>query len=179
VTFRYKAAGAPLYDGFSLKIAPGERVALVGPTGSGKSTFVKLVQRLHDLQGGRIVIDGQDVSAVTQGSLRRAIAVVPQDPALFHRSLLENIAYGKPDATRAEIEDGGPQGPRPRLHPAPAQGLRHPGRRARRQAVGRRAPARGHRPRLPGRRADPGSGRGDLVAGRRDRGPGPGSPPRP
>lgn len=104
VTFRYKAAGAPLYDGFSLTIAPGERVALVGPTGSGKSTFVKLIQRLHDLQGGRIVIDGQDVSAVTQGSLRRAIAVVPQDPALFHRSLLENISYGKPDATRAEIE---------------------------------------------------------------------------
>ncbi|WP_419253949.1 ABC transporter ATP-binding protein [Caulobacter sp. ErkDOM-YI] len=105
VTFRYKAAGAPLYDQFSLTIAPGERVALVGPTGSGKSTFVKLIQRLHDLQGGRIVIDGQDVSAVTQGSLRRAIAVVPQDPALFHRTLLENIAYGKPDATREEIED--------------------------------------------------------------------------
>ncbi|MDI1363562.1 MAG: ABC transporter ATP-binding protein [bacterium] len=104
VTFRYKAAGAPLYDQFSLTIAPGERVALVGATGSGKSTFVKLIQRLHDLQGGRIVIDGQDVSAVTQGSLRRAIAVVPQDPALFHRSLLENIAYGKPDATREEIE---------------------------------------------------------------------------
>ncbi len=105
VTFRYKAAGAPLYDRFSLTIAPGERVALVGATGSGKSTFVKLIQRLHDLQGGRIVIDGQDVSVVTQGSLRRAIAVVPQDPALFHRTLSENIAYGKPDATREEIED--------------------------------------------------------------------------
>ncbi|WP_421736306.1 ABC transporter ATP-binding protein [Caulobacter sp.] len=104
VTFRYKAAGAPLYDRFSLTIAPGERVALVGPTGSGKSTFVKLIQRLHDLQGGRIVIDGQDVAAVAQGSLRRAIAVVPQDPALFHRTLLENISYGRPEATRAEIE---------------------------------------------------------------------------
>jgi len=104
VTFRYKAAGAPLYDHFSLKIAPGERVALVGPTGSGKSTFVKLVQRLHDLQDGAVVIDGQDVSQVTQASLRRAIAVVPQDPALFHRSLYENIAYGKPGATREEVE---------------------------------------------------------------------------
>jgi ATP-binding cassette subfamily B protein len=103
VTFRYKSAGAPLYDHFSLKIAPGERVALVGPTGSGKSTFVKLVQRLHDLQGGRILIDGQDVAHVTQGSLRRAIAVVPQDPALFHRTLRENIAYGRPDATDEEI----------------------------------------------------------------------------
>lgn len=105
VTFRYKAAGAPLYDRFSLSIAPGERVALVGPTGSGKSTFVKLIQRLHDLQAGQIVIDGQDVATVTQGSLRRAIAVVPQDPALFHRTLLENIAYGKPDASREEIEE--------------------------------------------------------------------------
>lgn len=104
VTFRYKAAGAPLYDHFSLRIAPGERVALVGPTGSGKSTFVKLVQRLHDLQDGAIVIDGQDVAKVTQTSLRRAIAVVPQDPALFHRSLFENIAYAKPDATREEVE---------------------------------------------------------------------------
>ena len=103
VTFRYKSAGAPLYDHFSLIVAPGERVALVGPTGSGKSTFVKLVQRLHDLQGGRIVIDGQDVAHVTQGSLRRAIAVVPQDPALFHRSLRDNIAYGRPDATDEEI----------------------------------------------------------------------------
>jgi ATP-binding cassette subfamily B protein len=105
VTFRYKAAGAPLYDRFSLRIAPGERVALVGPTGSGKSTFVKLVQRLHDLQDGSVLIDGQDVSKVTQTSLRRAIAVVPQDPALFHRTLFENIAYGKPDATREEVED--------------------------------------------------------------------------
>jgi ATP-binding cassette, subfamily B, bacterial len=104
VTFRYKAAGAPLYDHFSLKITPGERVALVGPTGSGKSTFVKLVQRLHDLQAGAVLIDGQDVSKVTQASLRRAIAVVPQDPALFHRSLFENIAYAKPDATREEVE---------------------------------------------------------------------------
>ncbi len=103
VTFAYRNAGAPLYDRFSLDIAPGEKVALVGPTGSGKSTFVKLIQRLHDLQGGRILIDGQDVAKVTQGSLRRAIAVVPQDPALFHRSLLDNIAYGRPDATFEQV----------------------------------------------------------------------------
>ncbi|MFT4254653.1 MAG: ABC transporter ATP-binding protein, partial [Caulobacter sp.] len=103
VTFAYRKAGAPLYDRFSLEIAPGEKVALVGPTGSGKSTFVKLIQRLHDLQGGRILIDGQDVARVTQGSLRRAIAVVPQDPALFHRSLLDNIAYGRPDATFDQV----------------------------------------------------------------------------
>jgi ATP-binding cassette, subfamily B, bacterial len=103
VTFRYQSAGAPIYDHFSLTIAAGERLALVGPTGSGKSTFVKLIQRLYDLQGGRIVIDGQDVSHVTQGSLRRAVAVVPQDPALFHRTIAENIAYARPGATDEEI----------------------------------------------------------------------------
>ena len=103
VTFRYKSAAEALYDRFTLRIAPGERVALVGPTGSGKSTFVKLVQRLYDVQEGAILIDGQDVSQVTQGSLRRAIAVVPQDPALFHRSLADNISYARPDATEAEV----------------------------------------------------------------------------
>jgi ATP-binding cassette subfamily B protein len=103
VTFRYKSAGAPIYDRFSLRIAPRERVALVGPTGSGKSTFVKLVQRLYDVNGGRILIDGQDIAHVSQGSLRRAIAVVPQDPALFHRTIAENIAYGRPGAGMEEI----------------------------------------------------------------------------
>jgi ATP-binding cassette subfamily B protein len=103
VTFRYKNAGAPIYQDFSLHIAPGERVALVGATGSGKSTFIKLLQRLYDLQGGRILIDGEDIATVTQGSLRRAIALVPQDPALFHRSIAENIAYARPEATAGEI----------------------------------------------------------------------------
>ena len=84
-------------------MAPGERIALVGPTGAGKSTFVKLIQRLYDVQGGRILIDGQDISKVSQTSLRRAIAVVPQDPALFHRSIAENIAYARPDATADEV----------------------------------------------------------------------------
>ncbi len=98
VSFGYKNAREPLYNDFSLEIAPGETVALVGPTGSGKSTFVKLVQRLYDVDAGAIRIDGQDVRAVTQASLRQSIALVPQDPALFHRSLRENIAYAKPDA---------------------------------------------------------------------------------
>ena len=103
VTFCYKTAETPIYDRFSLRIAPGERLALVGPTGSGKSTFVKLVQRLYDVQEGRVLIDGQDIAAVTQGSLRRSIAVVPQDPALFHRTIAENIAYARPDATLDEV----------------------------------------------------------------------------
>jgi ATP-binding cassette subfamily B protein len=103
VTFRYKSAEAALYERFSLTIEPGERVALVGPTGAGKSTFVKLIQRLYDVQGGAILVDGQDIAEVTQGSLRRGIAVVPQDPALFHRTLADNIAYARPGATQDEI----------------------------------------------------------------------------
>jgi len=103
VTFRYANQAAPLYRDFSLRIAPGERVALVGPTGAGKSTFVKLIQRLYDLETGAIVIDGENIADLTQTSLRQAIAVVPQDPALFHRTISENIAYGRPDATHDEI----------------------------------------------------------------------------
>ena len=103
VSFGYENQAGRLYEDFSLTIAPGERVALVGPTGSGKSTFVKLVQRLYDLDGGRILIDGQDIAEVKQRELRRAIAVVPQDPALFHRSIGENIAYARPGATPEEV----------------------------------------------------------------------------
>lgn len=104
VTFGYKGQDDRLYADFSLRIAPGETVALVGPTGAGKTTFVKLIQRLYDVQDGAIRLDGQDVRSVAQASLRQAVALVPQDPALFHRSLLENIAYGKPDATPSAVE---------------------------------------------------------------------------
>lgn len=103
VTFRYGNQAAPIYDDFSLTIAPGERVALVGHSGSGKSTFVKLVQRLYDIDGGRILIDGQEVAGATQESVRRTISLVPQDPVLFHRSLAENIAYARPEASQEEI----------------------------------------------------------------------------
>jgi len=103
VSFQYAGQDAPLYKDFSLSVKPGETVALVGPTGSGKSTFVKLVQRLYDVSAGAIRIDGQDVRAVTQASLRRRLALVPQDPALFHRSLRENIAYADPTASMETI----------------------------------------------------------------------------
>jgi ATP-binding cassette subfamily B protein len=103
VTFRYGGQSRALYEDFSVTIAPGERIGLVGHSGSGKSTFVKLIQRLHDVEGGAIRIDGQDVAEVTQESLRSRIALVPQEPVLFHRSLAENIAYGKPGASMAEI----------------------------------------------------------------------------
>ncbi|MDQ0564417.1 ATP-binding cassette subfamily B protein [Rhizobium mesoamericanum] len=95
----------PLYNDFSISIKGGARVGLVGPSGSGKTTFVKLIQRLYDVNGGRVIIDGQDVSKVTQSSLRSQIAMVQQDPVLFHRSLAENIAYGRPSVSQAEIEE--------------------------------------------------------------------------
>lgn len=104
VTFGYRGQNEPLYHDFSLTIQAGETVALVGQTGSGKSTFVKLLQRLYDVDAGAIRIDGQDVRQVRQDSLRSAIALVPQDPALFHRSLRENIAYARPDASFADLE---------------------------------------------------------------------------
>jgi ATP-binding cassette subfamily B protein len=104
VTFHYGGHRAPLYDGLSVDIRAGERVGLVGRSGSGKTTFVKLVQRLYDVSGGKILIDGQDIAQATQQSLRSQIAIVQQDPILFHRSLAENIAYGRPGASMAAIE---------------------------------------------------------------------------
>jgi len=103
VTFRYDAHATPLYSDFSVRIAPGERVGLIGHSGSGKTTFIKLIQRLYDINDGRITIDGQDIASVKQASLRAQIAIVQQEPLLFHRSLAENIAYARPSASRAEI----------------------------------------------------------------------------
>ncbi len=104
VTFQYGAHPTPLYRDFSVRIAPGERVGLVGHSGSGKTTFVKLIQRLYDVKSGSITIDGQNIAEFKQASLRSQIAIVQQEPILFHRTLAENIAYARPDATRAEIE---------------------------------------------------------------------------
>ncbi len=88
---------------FNLSIPGGEKVALVGPSGAGKSTITKLLLRLHDVTDGSVSIDDQDLRSVTQTSLREAISYVPQEPVLFHRSLKENIKYGKPDATDEEV----------------------------------------------------------------------------
>jgi ATP-binding cassette subfamily B protein len=104
VTFHYGSHREALYRDFSVSIQPGERVGLVGHSGSGKTTFVKLIQRLYDVNGGQILIDGQDISKAKQASLRSQIAIVQQEPILFHRSLAENIAYGRPGASQAEIE---------------------------------------------------------------------------
>ena len=98
VAFRY-SDGNGVFNNFNLEVEPGQRVGLIGHSGSGKSTLFALMQRFYGLQGGRILIDDQDISHITQDSLRAAIAVVPQDVSLFQRSVMENIRYGNPEAS--------------------------------------------------------------------------------
>jgi ATP-binding cassette, subfamily B, bacterial len=95
--------GRRVFSDFNLRIEPGQRVGLVGQSGCGKSTLFVLLQRFYDVQGGRILLGGQDIARVTQESLRAATAVVPQDISLFHRSIMENIRYGRPDASDADV----------------------------------------------------------------------------
>lgn len=105
VTFTHdEGKGATLFHNFSLHITPGEKVGLVGSSGSGKTTLTKLLLRFADIDSGAIMIDEQNIAEVTQASLRSQIAYVPQEPLLFHRSVRENIAYGRADTTDAEIE---------------------------------------------------------------------------
>jgi ATP-binding cassette subfamily B protein len=104
VTFGY-AETKPVLRNFSLDIPAGQKVGVVGPSGAGKSTIIHLVQRLHDIQAGRVLIDGQDARTLTQESLRFAIAVVPQEISLFHRTVMENIRFGRPEATDDEVRE--------------------------------------------------------------------------
>lgn len=102
VTFRYGGSSEVLQN-FNLSIQPGQRVALIGPSGGGKSTIVKLLFRFFDIQAGKVLIDGQNIATVTQVSLRRALALVPQEPILFHRSLMDNIRYAAPRLSDEEV----------------------------------------------------------------------------
>ncbi len=101
-TFNYKS-NKEIFSNFNLKIPAGQKTALVGTSGGGKSTVVKLLLRFYDLTGGQILIDGQDISRFTQESVRSQIAMVPQDPILFHRPIMENIRYARPSATDEEV----------------------------------------------------------------------------
>ncbi len=102
VEFHYHST-RPVLKNFQLHIAPKERIALVGHSGAGKSTVIRLLLRMHEITKGKIIIDGQKISQVTQESLWGNISLVPQDPVLFHRSLIENIRYGKPEATDEQV----------------------------------------------------------------------------
>ena len=104
VGFAHKGAGEALFDRFDLDIKPGEKVGLVGHSGSGKTTFTRLLLRFSDIQAGEILIDGQNIAHITQDDLRRSIAYVPQEPLLFHRSISENIAYGSPQPDQQAVE---------------------------------------------------------------------------
>lgn len=103
VSFRYKDGSRAVLSDFSLKAEPGQKIGLVGRSGAGKSTLVKLLLRHYDLTSGTIEIDGQNIKTVTQESVRDAVSTVPQEPLLFHRTIRENIAYGKAGATEEEI----------------------------------------------------------------------------
>jgi ATP-binding cassette subfamily B protein len=103
VSFAYKDGGKEVIRNLNLKIKPSEKVALVGHSGSGKSTLTKLILRLFDIQKGQILVDGQDIQKVTQESLRSQISLVPQDPILFHRTLMDNIRYGRLEAGDEEV----------------------------------------------------------------------------
>ena len=103
VSFSYRDGAAPVIDHLNLTIRPGEKIGLIGRSGAGKSTLVNLLLRFHDVQSGRVLIDGQNIADVTQDSLRLAIGMVTQDTSLLHRAMRENILYGRPDATEAEM----------------------------------------------------------------------------
>jgi len=104
VTYIYEKNNTKVFDDFSLSIPTGQKIAIVGSSGAGKSTFVNLLMRLFNLTSGKILIDGIDISFVSQKNLREQIAFVPQDPVLFHRTLMENIRYGRRDATDEEVK---------------------------------------------------------------------------
>lgn len=103
ITYLYDNNNTKLFNNFSLKINAGEKIAVVGSSGAGKSTFVHLLMRLFNLKSGKILIDGVDISSISQQNLREQIGFVPQDPILFHRSLMDNIRYGRRDATDEEV----------------------------------------------------------------------------
>ena len=171
ISFAYEPNN-PVLKGVSLTVPSGRTVALVGPSGSGKSTLVNLTLRFFDPQKGKVVIDGQDIAAVTVASLRDAVGLVTQDPVLFDDTIRANIAYGTKPEVEAEVIAAAKAAAAHDFIMAPAKGLRHPRRRGRLATVRRRAPAHRHRAGDLQGRADPAARRADQLARQRGRGQG-------
>ena len=162
VTFAYSPDGEPALEGIDLHVPAGQTVALVGSTGAGKSTFAKLAARFYDPTEGRILVDGHDLRDVRARSLRAQMGIVPQEAFLFSGTIRDNLAFGRADATDAEIEAAARAvGAHDFIAGARAR-LRHRGRRARDPALGRPAPARRVHARADRRPADPRARRGDV-----------------
>ena len=175
VTKRYTENTRPALADIDIDIAPGESVALVGPSGGGKTTLVNLIPRFYLPSAGRVLLDGQDLATIRLADLRRQIALVSQEIVLFNDTIAANIAYGAmADATTGEVERAALGGECARIHPGPAARLRHRRRRARHPAVGRPAATHRDRARDPQGRADIDPRRGDLGARHRVRAADPG-----
>ncbi len=172
VSFRYEP-DKPLIEDLNLDVQPGETVAIVGPTGAGKTTLVNLLMRFYEIDHGRISIDGVDIRDMTRDDLRRTFGMVLQDTWLFGGTIRENIAYGREDATEERDRgrrEGRPRGP---LRAHAAGRLRHGARRRRLQRLRGREAAAHDRPGVPRRPGDPHPRRGDELGRHPHRGPDP------
>lgn len=148
VSFEYPDDHNHVLHNIHLSIAPGERLALVGPSGGGKTTLCSLIPRFYDVTEGAIYIDGQDIRTVTLQSLRNAIGIVQQDVYLFSGTVAENIAYGKPNASEAEIQQAAARAGAAQIYPSAAPGIPYLCGRTGRKAIRRTKTAHRHRPHL-------------------------------
>ena len=167
-------ADTPLIEDLTLDVRPGQTVAIVGPTGAGKTTLVNLLLRFYEIDHGRITVDGVDTHEMTRSDLRRLFGMVLQDAWLFTGTIRDNIAYGREGATEDEILAAAQRGPRRPLRAHPARRLRHRARRRRHHRLAGREAAAHHRPGLPGRPGHPHPRRGHELGRHAHRGADPG-----
>ena len=173
MTFSYDP-DRPLIEDLSLVAEPGQTIAIVGPTGAGKTTLVNLIMRFYELDGGRITLDGRDIATIPRAELRSHIGMVLQDTWLFGGTIRDNIAYGNPDATEETILEAARATYVDRFVHSPARRLRHADQRRGRQHQRRPEAAAHDRPRLPRRPLDPHPRRGHQLGRHPHRGAGAG-----